>query len=47
VDGVKVATDYTQSTPQNVVKVHVDEIKFNVPVDNAKFEMPKQEQPAK
>lgn len=46
-DGVKVATDYTQSTPQNITKVHLDEVKFNVPVDSAKFAMPSDGQPAK
>ena len=48
VNGVKVATDLTQSTAGNVSKIHLDQVQFNVPVEDAKFAMPaQQQQPAK
>ena len=46
--GVKVATDLTQTNSGNVIKIHLDQVQFNVPVEDAKFAMPaQQQQPAK
>lgn len=48
VNGVKVAMDMTQSSPNGITKVHLDQVQFNVPVEDAKFAMPiTTEQPAK
>lgn len=44
-NGVKVATDLTQSTASNVSKIHLDQVQFNVPIEDAKFAMPAQQQP--
>ncbi len=41
VNGVKMPFKITQSTPDSIQNITVSEIKANVPVDDAKFAMPK------
>ena len=44
VNGVKMPFKITQATPDSIQNIEVSEIKVNVPVDDAKFAMPKETQ---